>query len=63
MIALVLLILLVALGAASVLGFTPDTRDPDYGLGQVIGSRARRCTADPAVNGANPQPSPLSSSS
>jgi hypothetical protein len=37
MIALVFLILLVALGVASVLGFTPDTRDADYGLGPVIG--------------------------
>jgi hypothetical protein len=39
---LVFLILLVALGVASVLGFTPDTRDPDYGLGPVIrGGSAR----------------------
>jgi hypothetical protein len=36
MIAIVFLILLVALGVASVLGFTPDTRNPDYGLGPVI---------------------------
>jgi hypothetical protein len=42
MIALVFLILLVALGAASLLGFTPDTRDPDYSLGSVIrGGSAR----------------------
>jgi hypothetical protein len=36
MIALVFLIALVVLGAASVLGYLPDTRDPDYGLGPVI---------------------------
>ena len=36
MVALVLLLLLLALGAASMLGRTADSRDPDYALGAVI---------------------------
>jgi hypothetical protein len=44
MIALVVLIVLVALGVASFLGLTPDTRDPGYGLGQLIRGHGRRAS-------------------
>ena len=37
MAALVLLLFLLALGAASLTGRTADSRDRDYALGQVIG--------------------------
>jgi len=39
MAALILLVVLVALGTLSVLGRTVDSRDPEYGLGEVIGGR------------------------
>jgi hypothetical protein len=42
MIALVLLILLLAAGAASLLGWTADSRDPRFGLGAL--TRDRRLT-------------------
>jgi hypothetical protein len=36
MIALILLVMVMALGIASILGITADSRDPQYGLGQVL---------------------------
>jgi len=36
MVALVLLILLLGLGAASMLGLTVDTRDTRYGIGPLL---------------------------
>lgn len=39
--ALILLGLIALLGVLSVMGWTVDTRDPEYGLGRVI-SHARR---------------------
>jgi hypothetical protein len=33
---IVLVVLFAALGVASLLGRTVDTRDPDYGLGRII---------------------------
>jgi hypothetical protein len=33
MIAIVLLILVIAMGGAAALGLTPDSRDPRYGIG------------------------------
>jgi hypothetical protein len=39
MAALVLLALFVAMGVAVLLDLTPDTRDPEYGLGRVLESR------------------------
>jgi hypothetical protein len=50
MFAIVLLILSVALGAASLLGLTPDTRDPHYGLGPVMRSRSPRDAVEPTLN-------------
>jgi hypothetical protein len=41
MAALVLLILLLVLGAASWAGRTADTRDPDYELGRLLGRAFR----------------------
>ena len=41
MTAIVLLILLIALGIAAVLGRTADSRDPNYGLGPVLFRPAR----------------------
>ena len=38
-VAVALGVLIVALGVASVLGWTVDTRDPDYGLGRVLQPR------------------------
>jgi hypothetical protein len=35
MVALVLLLLLLAAGLAAALGRSPDTRDPDFGIGRV----------------------------
>jgi hypothetical protein len=36
MVALFLLALLIVLGAAVLLGCTPDTRDPEFSLGKVL---------------------------
>jgi hypothetical protein len=42
MIALLIIVVgIAALDVASLLGFTPDTRDPDYSLGRVIDRRVR----------------------
>ena len=41
MIALVLLTVVAALGVAAALGLTADSRDPDYGLGRVLGQPNR----------------------
>jgi hypothetical protein len=41
MIALVLLIGVVALGIASALGFTAETRDPGFGIGPLLTRPAR----------------------
>ncbi len=39
-VALFLLVLLVVLGAAVLLGRTPDTRDPEFSLGRVVAPHA-----------------------
>jgi hypothetical protein len=49
-----LLVLLVALGVATVLGWTADTRDPDYSLGRIVAPRAPE--AGRADNGDAPPP-------
>ncbi len=36
---LILLVLIAAFGAASALGLTADTRDPEYGLGRILDPR------------------------
>ena len=41
MVALVLLILLLGLGAASLLGLTVDTRDTRYGIGPLLWHHSR----------------------
>jgi hypothetical protein len=41
MAALILLMFFLALGTLSVLGRTVDSRDPDYGLGRLIGGDRR----------------------
>jgi hypothetical protein len=38
----VLLVVLIALDVAALLGWTPDTRDPEYQLGRVLAPRHRR---------------------
>ncbi len=35
--AIVLILMILALGTASLLGRTPDSRDPDYGMAGLIG--------------------------
>jgi hypothetical protein len=50
MIALVLLVLLVAVGVASVLGLAADTRDPEYGVGPLLVPRRSHVDrAEPAA--------------
>jgi hypothetical protein len=38
---IVFVVLLAALGAAVLLGWTADSRDPDYGLGPIIDPSVR----------------------
>jgi hypothetical protein len=44
-VSLALLTLLVALGVAAVLDLTPDTRDPEFGLGPVLHPRQTHASA------------------
>jgi hypothetical protein len=41
MVLLIVALLIVALAAASLLGLTADTRDPDYGMAGLVGLRPR----------------------
>jgi hypothetical protein len=41
MITLIVLLVLLALGAASILGWTADSRHPDFTLAPLIGERER----------------------
>ena len=42
MAALLLLLILLALGAASLTGRSADSRDPQYGIGPLLARRTRR---------------------
>lgn len=46
----VFLVLLIGLDVAVLLGWTPDTRDPDYQLGKVLAPRQRGTAADREVH-------------
>jgi hypothetical protein len=50
MVALLLLGLLIGLGIASYLGYTVDTRDPEYSLGRLLTSRESNAENDGAGN-------------
>jgi hypothetical protein len=45
----VLLVVLIAFDVAALLGWTPDTRDPDYQLGRVLAPRQRSTAPDQVV--------------
>lgn len=53
----VLLVVLIAFDVAVLLGWTPDTRDPDYQLGKVLAPRPGRSAPDQLVR-AGPQAGP-----
>jgi hypothetical protein len=40
MAALIFLVIIIAMGVAALLGWTADSRDPEYSLGKVLAPRA-----------------------